>query len=185
MDECHLAEALTRPPDPERRHVADRSHDADGEAALNDEVERVAGIAAVEDDLALSEGAAAGGGHDAVDVLRGKPCEQRPFHAASLCRGGDIANVSAVNDAEAARAQTPPMFFLTPSSKEQTMKRIATTVVLVAVVALTLATVASAHRSMRAYHGISRPAAHAQNRHSRLQSRMTRMSRVGLHRAAY
>jgi hypothetical protein len=76
------------------------------------------------------------------------------------------------------------MFFLTPSTKEQAMKRIATTVVLVAVVALTLATVASAHRSARS-HAAARPAAHAQSRHSRLQSRNVSRASHLHHRAAY
>lgn len=56
-----------------------------------------------------------------------------------------------MNDAAAGRAQTPPMFFATPSTKEQTMKRIATTVLAVAIVALTLASVASAYRGHRTH----------------------------------
>ena len=54
-----------------------------------------------------------------------------------------------MNDGGAARAQTPPMFFPSPSSKEQTMKRIATTLVAVALVALTVVSVASAYRGHR------------------------------------
>lgn len=56
-----------------------------------------------------------------------------------------------MNDAAAGRAQTRPMFFATPSTKEHTMQRIAATVVLVAVVALTLASVASAYRGHRSH----------------------------------
>ena len=99
VDERHLAEALPRPADPERHHVAERGHDADGEAAADDEVERVAGIAAVEDDLALPEAAAAGGGHNALDVLAPAGRRTGAIPCASLCRGGDISNVAAVNDA--------------------------------------------------------------------------------------
>jgi hypothetical protein len=53
------------------------------------------------------------------------------------------------------------MVFPTPSSKEHTMKRIATTLLAVAIVALTLASVASAYRGHRGLsHGSHAPALH-------------------------
>jgi hypothetical protein len=78
--------------------------------------------------------------------------------------------VTTVNDNAFRRAQTRPMFFSTPSTKEHTVKRIATTALAALIVTLALASVASAHRSARS-HANLKPAAH--------------VSHVGHHRMAY
>ena len=65
----------------------------------------------------------------------------------------------AVNDAAARPTQTPPMS--TPSTKEHTVKRIATTALAAVILTLALASVASAHRCMRGLlHGGSYAPAH-------------------------
>lgn len=95
-----------------------------------------------------------------------------------------------MDDGAAGRAQTPPMFFATPSTKEQTMKRIATTVVVAVVACLAFASIASAHRGARSHANVApgpclhhaRPAAHAAAKAS--QARLARASHLH-HRAAY
>jgi hypothetical protein len=117
---------------------------------------------------------------------------------ASLCRGGDISNVVAVNDTTGRQAQTHPMFFTTPSSKEHTMKRIATTVAVVAFAALMLTSIASAAYGRKS-HANLRPAAHATLRPAKAAARAPQKAasrapqkaaqrwllRVGQNRAAY
>ena len=46
--ERQLAEALPSDPDAQRGHVPDGRHDPDGEAALDDEMQRVARLAALD-----------------------------------------------------------------------------------------------------------------------------------------
>jgi hypothetical protein len=73
------------------------------------------------------------------------------------------------------------MFFATPSTKEHTMKRIATTALAALIVTLALASVASAHRSART-HAAARPTAHAAK--SPQKAANVRVSRVGHTHAA-
>jgi tryptophan synthase alpha subunit len=87
-----------------------------------------------------------------------------------------------VNDTAARRAQTHPMFFATPSTKEHTMKRIATTALAALIVTLALASVASAHRSART-HADARLAAHAAKAPQKAAQRF--LLRVGHHNVAY
>jgi hypothetical protein len=93
-----------------------------------------------------------------------------------------------VNDTAARGAQTHPMFFATPSTKEHTMKRIATTVAVVALAALTLASMASAAYG-RKTHANLRPtvraaAAKAASRAPQ-KSAQRFLLRVGHHNVAY
>jgi hypothetical protein len=96
----------------------------------------------VEHDLALGEHPPARRLENGLDVVPRQPLEERPLHAASLCRGGDIANVAAVNDTAAARAQTAAMFF--PSIKEHTMKRLLAVLFAAILVTLVVTSIASA-----------------------------------------
>ena len=94
-----LAEALTGSEDVDEDAVAERRQHARAEAAADDEVERVGGIVAMEDDLAAGERPAARDGEQPANVLWRQIGEQRPLHADSLCNDGDIRNVTAANDA--------------------------------------------------------------------------------------
>lgn len=75
-----------------------------------------------------------------------------------------------MNDAGARRAQTRPMFFATPSTKEQTMQRIATTVVVAIVACLAFSSIASAHRAVRSHANVAPgPCAHAASKTSQIR----------------
>src|SRR5439155_24784854 len=54
-EEGHFAELVTRSADADHRGVPERRHDPDREPALDDQMERVAGIVAMEDDLVADE----------------------------------------------------------------------------------------------------------------------------------
>ena len=86
-----LAEGLPRPADRESDDVAERRRDADVEAPLDDEMHRVRGIVAVEDDLAPPVRAAPRQRENGADVGAGDSREELPLHDVSqalhtLCR---------------------------------------------------------------------------------------------------
>ena len=79
--ERDLAERLARLKHGERRRVAELGRDPDGEAALRDQVQRVARIATMEDHLVTVERAAARGGHQAAELFPRKSGEEAEIHA--------------------------------------------------------------------------------------------------------
>ena len=122
-EQRELAEALSRPEDVDEHAVAERRQHARAEAAAHDEVQRVGGIVAMEDDLAPRERPPSRDREQLPHVLGGQIGEQRPLHAASLCNGGDIRNVTSANDAARRRSYSRDM---RTTRRENTMKRIAT-----------------------------------------------------------
>ena len=70
-----LAEALARTEDVDEHAVAERRQHTRAEAPADDEMERVSGIVAMEDDLAASERPAAGDREQAANVLRREICK--------------------------------------------------------------------------------------------------------------
>ena len=108
-EERELAEALTRPEHVDENAVPERGQDAGAEASSHDEMQRVGRVVAVEDDLALAEGPAAGDREQPTHVVGRQIGEQRPLHARILCNDGDIRNVAAANDGAASGSRPPCM----------------------------------------------------------------------------
>ena len=75
---------VARPADADHRGVAERRHDPDREPALDDQVQRVARIVAMEDDLVTGELAAARHREQPADLFVRDAGEQPPLHAAIL-----------------------------------------------------------------------------------------------------
>lgn len=79
-DDRHLTDGVTGAADRNRCGLAERCHDLHLEAALRDQVQRVGGVSAVEDDLALSKGAPTCDREKPADLLVGDAFEQLPLH---------------------------------------------------------------------------------------------------------
>ncbi len=76
----HLAEAVPRSPDRDRRLVAERCRDANRKPAFRDQVQRIRRITLVEDDLAARERAATGNRDQPANLLARDSLEQPPLH---------------------------------------------------------------------------------------------------------
>ena len=85
-DQGQLAEGVAGADDREEHGLAGRDHDADGEVARHDEMQRVRGVVVVEDDLAVAEGSPLRNREQAADVLRRDARQETPFHARSVAR---------------------------------------------------------------------------------------------------
>src|SRR5581483_2353741 len=68
VEDGHLAERLARAEQGDERLLAVRRDDRDLHQAVADDVEAGAGVVAVEDDLALAEGARPGGGGEGGEL---------------------------------------------------------------------------------------------------------------------
>ena len=97
-----LTERLARAEHVEHRRFAERRRDAGREASLDDEVEGLREVVAVEDDFTLAKRPAPRDGEDTANVLRRQTLEQRPLHMDSLCHRRDIRNVGRANDGRSA-----------------------------------------------------------------------------------
>ena len=82
--EGELTERLTRPEHLEQHAVPERRRDARGEAASDDQVQRVGGVVAVKHDLALLERPPAGDREQLTHVLGRQIREQRPLHGSEV-----------------------------------------------------------------------------------------------------
>ena len=91
-----LPERLARPEHVEQDAVSDLRRDARREAAPDDQVERLGGVIAVEDDLAFLERPPAGDREQLPDVLGREICEQRPLHGFSLGHERVIRNIASI-----------------------------------------------------------------------------------------
>src|SRR5439155_15183291 len=79
-DESELAERFARAPDGECGGLPEGRRDADREATLGDQVERICAVAFVEHDLAPAERAATRHGKHPTDFLGRKITEEFPVH---------------------------------------------------------------------------------------------------------
>lgn len=79
-EQRELPERLSRSVDGEHRRLSQRSQDPHGEAALHDQLQRVGGIAVVEDDLLALERPPTRDREELAHVLRRHGFEHAEFH---------------------------------------------------------------------------------------------------------
>ena len=100
-EQRELAERVPGPDDVQQHVVPDRGRDANGEAAADDEVERLREIVPVEHDLPLPERAPACDREELADVVRRQTLEQWRLHGGSVRHDRDTRNVATKNDRRA------------------------------------------------------------------------------------
>ncbi len=104
--ERELPERLPRTEHVEEDAVSDGRLHPRGEAATNDEVQRLGRIVAMEDDLSSPESASAGDRHELPNVSRREIGEQRPLHGTES-RAWQTA-LQPLADRPKARSHGPP-----------------------------------------------------------------------------
>jgi hypothetical protein len=139
-----LAERFPGTEHVEQHLVAERRQDASTEAAADDEVERVRGIVAMKDHLALGERASTRDRQQLTHILCGQASEQE-LHGSSLCHLRDIRNVVCANDTKLDDSYARHMSG--HHGMEHTMKRLVVAIVVVVATMALAPSVASARIS--------------------------------------
>lgn len=81
LEDGHLAHHVAPAENTDRGDIAERGGDADRHPPLVDQVQRVTGVAFVEEDLTAGEPPAAGGGEDPSTVIVRQGAQERPVGA--------------------------------------------------------------------------------------------------------